>query len=193
MGTLHFTSVLDVWGHMSRHKDIAGNLSQVNWDFPGFRTSSGEGGIQGAHWYPAPFPPALPGTLFDILGTESCVFLDPFCGSGIAPLEAWLRGARVHGIDNNRIALEICDAKVDLVQYATFELGQKLCEQYEKYRAGEISAWRRLKVADICQSAGFHADARMWFVPGVLAELAVIRSWLDSGVGLVKAWRGGAR
>ena len=162
------------------------NLSRVDWDFTGFVPSATSTGIHTLHWYPAPFPPALAGTLIDILSSPGDTFLDPFAGTGVAPIEAWLRGHRVIGIDSNDFAIRLCKAKVQLLERGTASVGVRLVESYRRYRRKRIGRWTRRTAADICSSAGIHADADRWFVRQVLAELAVLKSWLadpESGLG----------
>ena len=162
---------------MANRKSIVEEFSAVDWDFPGFRPGCGESGIHDLHWYPAPFPPGLAGTMLDILGCKDATFLDPFCGVGIAPLEAWFRGARAFGCDNNRFVLEICRAKIDLIQKGTLDVGRSLAQDYLAFRKGEIAKWRRSGPENLCTKAGFDQDAIKWFARASSTNL----QWPKSG------------
>lgn len=127
--------------------------------------------------------------MLDILGCKDARFLDPFCGIGIAPLEAWFRGARAFGGDGNRFVLEICRAKIDLIQKGTLDLGRSLTRDYLAFRKAEITKWRRSGTENLCAKAGFDQDATRWFSRSVLDELAVAKEWLNNGDLLDRRWR----
>jgi DNA modification methylase len=175
-------------------EQVRWQLGRVKWDFSGFVPSAGISGIHSLHWYPAPFPPALAATLLDILRARSGVFIDPFAGSGVAPLEAWLRGYQAFGIDNNQFATELCRAKSRLLQRATAASGQLLVGSYRKYRHAHLSRWLKRTSESICALARINDDATRWFTRDVLADIAVVKAWLGdpspSGPG---EWRDVAR
>ncbi len=160
------------------HETVRCQLNQVDWDINGFVPSAGIVGIHGLHWYPAPFPPALASTLIDILGSGG-IFLDPFSGSGVAPIEAWLRGYEAYGIDNNEFAVRIGRAKTELLMNATAAIGEELATLYKNYRARRLTDWLGLSSSEICDSAHINADAQRWFLPQMLAEIAVAKSWIS--------------
>jgi DNA modification methylase len=169
-------------------KDIAKGLGEVDWDFSGFVPNGKGPGIQGLHWYPAPFPPAVAGTLIDILGSDCRTFLDPFSGSGVAPLEAWFRGKRAFGIDNNRFAIKLGRAKSLLVKRGSAEIGTQLAHQYRGYRQRTARLWKNLSPELICEKSNMHPDCNRWFIPSVLAEIAIIKAWLAEGEKLPRRW-----
>jgi DNA modification methylase len=170
--------------------DIIRRLEEIDWDFADFKGNNHTGDIHGLHWYPAPFPPVLAGTLIDILSSEGDAFLDPFSGSGVAPIEAWLRGLQAFGIDNNRFAVTLSQAKVQLVANATRQIGEKLGEEYKQFRRRSLVGWQSADEREICIRARFDSDAARWFIPAVLRELATIKSWINSDSPIVKDWRG---
>ena len=174
-------------------EQVRWQLSRVKWDFSGFVPSADVSGIHSLHWYPAPFPPALAATLIDILGVRGGVFVDPFAGSGVAPIEAWLRGHRVLGVDNNHLAIEICRAKTRLLRLANAPDGERLANSYRKYRRARIWRWLGRECLEICDLADINQDARHWFTREVLAEIAVAKTWLEDRTSGPGAWRDVAR
>jgi hypothetical protein len=145
-------------------------------------------GLQRIHWYPASFPPAIPGTLIDILGSGTNYFLDPFCGSGVAPIEAWLRGNIAVGIDNNPLAIEIGRAKIDLIRMHGASPCESLVEDYFSYRKKALSRITRTDPEATCERAQLHADATRWFIPSVLTEIGILKNWINSKRSMVAKW-----
>jgi hypothetical protein len=158
-------------------RDVVRALAEVDWDFADFRPATTDG-IHTIHWYPAIFPPGVAGTSIDILRGSGRTFLDPFCGSGVATTEAWFRGLRAVGIDNNRFAIEMSRAKLPLVQRGTFELASRFVTSYLTYRRSLLDTFRRYAPQRICERASLDEECIRWFAPAVLAEIALIKSWI---------------
>jgi hypothetical protein len=129
----------------------------------------------------------------DILGVRGGVFVDPFAGSGVAPLEAWIRGYSAIGLDNSYFAIQICQAKVKLLSRATGAIGDHLVSSYRRFRQMKLSRWLARPSAELCELAGINEDATRWFVHDVLAEIAVVKSWLDDSESGPLEWRDVAR
>jgi DNA modification methylase len=174
---------------MHQTNTVVRQLREIDWDFSGFFPGERSVGIHGIHWYPAPFPPAVASTLIDILGTKAEVLLDPFCGSSVAPIEAWFRGKRAFGLDVNQFAIEISRSKVQLLAGASTHSNQMLEEDYDAYRRRVLSCWKNLDCERVCEKARIHFDAIRWFVPDVLREIAIIKSWILEGGPIPEPWR----
>jgi DNA modification methylase len=164
-------------------------LSSIDWDFRNYVPLADGAELQRLHWYPAPFPPALAGTLVEILGDPHDRVLDPFSGSGVAPIEAWLRRMEPIGIDNNSFAIEISRAKVQLAQAADAGLAGRLATAYQSFRTLRRHALRSTKLLDLCYQAGIHDDAPRWFAAETLREVAIAKQWIEESRGAVRVWR----
>ncbi|HEX3960602.1 MAG TPA: DNA methyltransferase [Trebonia sp.] len=161
-------------------------LNRVDWNFVDYNPSERAPEVHGLHWYPAPFPPGLAGTLIEILG-DGGTFLDPFSGSGVGPIEAWLRGYKAVGIDVNPMAVRIGQAKAHLLAAGNASDGESLVEDYSKFRRSRINYYLECPSEDLCVAAKFEQDAIRWFTPSVLSELAIIKDWMASS-GTVSDW-----
>ena len=170
-------------------KEVVRQLEEVDWDFAGFIPGTRGISIHGLHWYPAPFPPALVGSLIDILGKNGKTFLDPFSGSGVGPIEAWSRGMHAFGIDGNRYVVGIARAKVDLVTKGTKRLGEELAECYRLFHRRAAPGWQGVEPELVCSRARFKSDIIRWFVPSVLREIAILKCWINSDLGDLEGWR----
>lgn len=70
----------------------------------------------GIHAYKGKFYPQLARSLFNLAGlSPGKRILDPFCGSGTVPLEAYLNGMQGIGFDMNPLAVKIAKAKSDIL------------------------------------------------------------------------------
>jgi SAM-dependent methyltransferase len=163
-------------------------LEQVDWDFPGHNPRTGTQGIHALHWYPAPFPAALPATLLDILSPTPGRFLDPFCGSGVAVLESWMRGHKASGIDINRFAAELVTVKAGMLAAATEDRGRLLAAEYAARAATARLDFDGTTTADVCAAAGMRVEAAEWFAHDVLVDLAVARAWAADRAGEERDW-----
>lgn len=174
---------------MGSQKRILKQLNEVNWDFAGYNPNGRGTGIHNIHWYPAPFPPGVAGTLIDILGVDTQSFLDPFCGSSVAPFEAWFSGKKVFAIDNNHFAIEIAKAKAQFITVGGEAIAKALANDYETFRDSQIRSFSKMIPETICKRSGIHLGAIRWFTQPVLAEIAVVKQWILSRHKLTKQWR----
>ena len=164
----------------SEFRAIIGRLDRVDWDFRSFVPTQTAQGVNSLHWYPALFPSALAGTLLDILTVRNGVFLDPFSGAAVAPIEAWFRGMTAHGIDNNTFATRIGRAKIELLRHATDEVASRLADCFVSFQA---SARRTLVGEDplqLCSVGGLNPDCVNWFDTDVIRQIVLIKRWLGS-------------
>jgi DNA modification methylase len=167
--------------------DLRDSLERIDWNFVDYNPSERAPEIHGLHWYPAPFPPGLAGTLIDVLGTGG-TYLDPFSGSAVGPIEAWLRGYAAFGIDVNPAASRIARAKMTLLRLGSAEDGRLLCNEYTRARNQQVVATRSLTSEQICEASSIDPEAIRWFMPQVLEELAIVKDWIANGE-TVAAWR----
>ncbi len=157
-------------------------LRTIDWDFSGYVPSARERGVQSVHWYPAPFPPALAGTLLDALNGKrraNTRVLDPFSGSAVAPIEAWARGFCVEGVDNNWFAIQIARAKVRILQNGTQRKGMELARTYRSFHRAFVGDYSRDSASDVCADAGISPEAARWFTTGTLKALAIAKLWIE--------------
>jgi hypothetical protein len=171
-----------------KHQRLRAALTAVDWDFAGFKPSARLGGIHALHWYPASFPPDLVATMLDLLATPGDTVLDPFCGSGVVPIEAWMRGMTAYGGDVNRFAVQLGQAKVDLLQSAQTEVCDQLIVDYLAFRKNSQSSWRSVSESSLCDRAQFGSDAARWFTLPVLRELAILKQWINGDNSLSRKW-----
>lgn len=174
---------------MAPLKSIQSQLSEIDWDFAGYNPNGRGTGIHNLHWYPAPFPPGVAGTLIEILGAKSESFLDPFCGSSVGPLEAWFLGKKVFAVDNNRFAIDLAQAKIQFIKEGSAETAKALVRDYYQFRADLISSFSRMLPENICRKAKIDLGAIRWFIQPVLAEIAVLKQWILHNGRLTKKWR----
>lgn len=174
---------------MAPLKRIQTQLSEIDWDFAGYNPNGRGTGIHNIHWYPAPFPPGVAGTLIEILGVSGEAFLDPFCGSSVAPLEAWFLGKRVFAIDNNRFAIDIAEAKIQFIIEGSIEICEALAQDYKSFRAKRISSFSKMLPENICKKANINQGAIRWFTQPVLAEIAIVKQWILHNGKLARTWR----
>lgn len=71
---------------------------------------------------PEPFPVEVPAYFVDRFSKRGDVVLDPFCGTGITPLEAALRGRVPYASDVNSLAVRISAAKLTPVDISEVTL-----------------------------------------------------------------------
>jgi SAM-dependent methyltransferase len=174
---------------MFQTKRIQNQLSEIDWDFAGYNPNGRGTGIHNIHWYPAPFPPGVAGTLIEILGSGCESFLDPFCGSSVAPFEAWFLGKKVFAVDNNHFAIDIANAKVQLIREGSLDLSKALIEDYFAFRAKRISSFSRMRPENVCKKTDINPGAIKWFTPSVLAEIAILKLWIVHNAIAVRKWR----
>lgn len=153
-------------------------LDAVDWDFAEHVPNRWSSGIHSLHWYPAPFPPGLAATLTDILCRDPGLVVDPFVGSGVGLIEAWLRGRRVFGLDVNKFAVDLAAAKFSLLVNASQREAQLLGEAYMRYRSRTIDNLADRPLGDVCDELAIQRDAIRWFEDYVLREIATLKKWI---------------
>ena len=152
-------------------------LDRVDWDFADENPSTPSMRLNGVHWYPATFVAPLIGTMLDILVPEGHAnVMDPFCGSGTAPLEAWYRGHAAFGADSNAFAVRLSRARTKLVREGTSKQGEQLAASFVAYITGAQGDHGRTMQVD---EAGINPEAKRWFVPVALADIALAKSWIE--------------
>lgn len=157
-------------------KRVSRALDRIDWDFADENPSAPKMRLNGVHWYPATFVAPLIGTMLDILAPEGPArVLDPFCGSGTAPLEAWYRGHCALGTDSNAFAISLSRARVRLVRGGTAPLGRRLASEFETW-AGTNQGNRD----DLPQAIGIANEASHWFVPEALRDIALTKAWVEN-------------
>ena len=171
-----------------KHRSLREALTAIDWDFAGFNPSARLGGIHALHWYPASFPPALVASMLDLFASPGDVVLDPFCGSGVVPIEAWMRGMTAYGVDINRFATQLGQGKVDLLRSAKTEVCDQLVADYLAFRKNAQASWRSASESSVCDRAQFGSDAPKWFTLPVLRELAILKQWVNSD-GVSRKWQ----
>lgn len=152
-------------------------LDRVDWDFADENPSTPSMRLNGVHWYPATFVAPLIGTMLDILVPEGRAnVMDPFCGSGTAPLEAWYRGHAAFGVDSNAFAVRLSRARAKLVREGTARQGEQLSASFGAFVAGVQANHKRAMQAD---RAGINPEAERWFVQAALADISLAKSWIE--------------
>ncbi len=173
----------------AKRRRLRDSLAAVDWDFAGFKPSARLSGIHGLHWYPASFPPALVGTMLDLFANPGDLVVDPFCGSGVVPIEAWMRGTTAYGLDVNGFAVQLGQAKVDLLRSAKTEVCDRLIADYLTFREQHRDSWRSGSETSLCERAKFDPDATRWFTLPVLRELALLKQWIGCDTSPVRKWK----
>lgn len=159
----------------TEHEVIA-RLGRIDWAFRRFGPAVSALRLQGLHWYPGQFPEPLVTALLDCLPHGEGRFLDPFCGSGTAPFEAWTDGLTAVGSDSNAHAVRIARAKTLLMEIASVEVGETLIESYRARRPSPTGLAG--DPAGACKEAAIHSEARTWFAPDALAAIAGTKLWI---------------
>ncbi|HET6297011.1 MAG TPA: hypothetical protein VFG33_26735 [Kribbella sp.] len=125
----------------------------------------------------------MAGTLLDILAPDGGVYLDPFAGSAVGPLEAWIRGMRAYGVDSNRFAVEIGRAKIQLLSDGSPEWGDEFAADYWAFQAKSKEDLASSSSKELCALGGFECDAEQWFSRQALRDIVVAKRWLASIAG----------
>ncbi|HSZ70868.1 MAG TPA: hypothetical protein VK756_10965 [Solirubrobacteraceae bacterium] len=132
-------------------------------------------GLHGIHEYKGKFNPQVVRALCNVVDTEAQFLIDPFCGSGTAPLEGLRLGMDVLGVDRSPIAWFLASAKLDAAV-----AGDKVALDAELRRLSR----RVARALDRGQSRTGHAgpvptlsDATVeyledWFTPPAFSALA---------------------
>lgn len=123
----------------------------------------------GIHAYKGKFYPQLARSLFNLSGLSlGQRVLDPFCGSGTVPLEAYLNGFEGVGFDMNPLAVKIAKAKVEIL----------LVDPYLRDR---LLALFQQRVAGLKPSSGMEVfpeaaipEIESWFPTAVIRKLVTL-------------------
>jgi DNA modification methylase len=123
----------------------------------------------GIHAYKGKFYPQLARSLFNLAGLSTGQsILDPFCGSGTVPLEAYLNGFEGFGFDMNPLAVKIAKVKTEIVLVDPY-LRDRLLALFQQRVAG-LTASSELEM--------FPPDAmkeiESWFPAKVIRKLGVL-------------------
>jgi SAM-dependent methyltransferase len=157
-------------------QQVARSLDRVDWDFADENPSAPNMRLNGVHWYPATFIAPLVANMLDILAPDGRArILDPFSGSGMAPLEAWFRGHAAIGSDINSFAIALSRSRVKLVREGNSVTGERLSTAFRAFH-GEArmddasTSLRRDEAA---------AEVDRWFVPDAVQDIAVVKDWIE--------------
>jgi DNA modification methylase len=129
----------------------------------------------GIHAYKGKFYPQLARSLFNLALIESGRrILDPFCGSGTVPLEAFLNGLEGVGFDMNPLAVKIAKAKTDILLVEPYLRDRLLSQLEERLTRLEPST----DVAVFSSIAMREIEA--WFPRTVIRKLSALLSLIRS-------------
>lgn len=146
-------------------------LSLVAWDFSNVENR----GLHLAHWYPATFVSAIPGSLVPLVARKGDLVVDPFCGAGATVVEAVRLGRRALGFDTNPVALLISAAKLALPsQRSLSKLRQLVAE------AGQRSLVTRMIGKDSNVPHLNAVELRQWYHSATYEELLQIQGSIES-------------
>lgn len=160
-----------------RSNQIASAFSRIDWDFPSYSWTPRTSGIHALHWYLAPFPLALAATVLDILVVDPGTRVnDPFCGSGVGVVEAWLRGADVTAGDLSPLAIQICKAKLALIT-GTVDV-EALRDGVRTALDSQSSYLPAPDDPAFFASSSINPESAKWFDPKVLADIARVKAWI---------------
>jgi DNA modification methylase len=154
--------------------DVATRLDRIDWDFRGFVPSIRTSGVHALHWYPASFPPALACSMLDVIGTADAVFLDPFAGSGVSVVEAWLRGLNCHANDTNHMATNIIAAKIRLLRAVGVLNLQVEAEAIVSAMKSQLVELEGASSTALCSHFGLDPELERWFGRQTLAEITAL-------------------
>ena len=116
------------------------------------------------HTYPAMIHPLLVDHLLDELAVSGNIVFDPFCGSGVVPVQASVNGYKTIGFDINPMALLITKAK--LAKYNIKTLLKEAADLIEKARKSKEIDIPEIKNMDY------------WYEKSVAVDLGKIRHTL---------------
>lgn len=127
--------------------------------------------LHAIHAFAAKFPAQLPRYFIEGLSEPGEVVLDPMAGSGSTPLEGWLAGRRVVGVDLDPLAARQCRAKTTWVDPGVVEeTGQRVLANAR--RRAEVDCPLDTFRGDLDAATGAFLD--YWFLPEAQAELAAL-------------------
>jgi DNA modification methylase len=121
----------------------------------------------GIHAYKGKFYPQLARSLFNLADLKAGNrILDPFCGSGTVPLEAYLNGLEGIGFDINPLAVKIARAKTDILLVEPY-LRDRLLARFQQ----QIGTMAPLRDMTVFPSEAI-SEIESWFPPKVVQKLA---------------------
>lgn len=124
----------------------------------------------GIHPYPAKYIPQLPNLIIREHTNERHTVLDPFCGSGTSLLEAAVLGRRSYGVDLNRVATLVSQAKTTPLELHELEQAEQFIERVRAMRTNRL----------VPKPAGaYELNLDHWFQPNVISELCALREEIE--------------
>jgi len=105
-------------------------LDKIDWDFKDFTTQYL---THKFHSYPARFIPQIPLTFIKIFTKERDTVLDPMCGCGTTPVEAFLNNRNSIGNDFNPLAALISKVKTTLIDENEFRYFNRKLAVMKRY------------------------------------------------------------
>jgi len=108
----------------------------------------------------------------DVLAGADATVVDPFSGSGVVPIEAWLRGCRSVAGDIVDVAIRLSQAKVTLLHRHDLET-EHICRAITDavQRARQLK-FEGMDLDAVCAEYGIRQEAKRYFSPAVLVEIA---------------------
>ena len=105
-------TALGAWAQLDGAIPPSGSHAVVTFRGPGGAVGRRDRATHLLHWYPAKMFYRIPDQILRALRPDnSCVILDPFCGSGTVLVEGLVRGYSAIGIDINPMARLISRVK----------------------------------------------------------------------------------
>lgn len=125
----------------------------------------------GIHAYKGKFYPQLARSLFNLAGLKGGQrVIDPFCGSGTVPLEAYLNGIKGIGFDMNPLAVKIAKAKTAVLSVEPYMRDRQLAQFQQRINGLQPS----LNMDVFPQSS--MQEIKSWFPETVIRKLAALIS-----------------
>lgn len=139
-------------------------------------------GVHGLHEYRGKFFPQLVGALINIMNLQpGSIVLDPFCGSGTAPVEVAARGMTALAMDLNPLSVFVTEAKLGVFQIDKEKLGKAYVAVEEDIRTvGTSKATARGLNSWFASLPAVSRDYLAgWLAPTVVEDLDAIVSRLQ--------------
>lgn len=115
-------------------ENLVGNVSvkNNNWDFEEIGIRHTQYLTHFFHHWAAKFIPQIPQNIIRKYGKSGDIVLDPFAGCGTSLVEAKLFNCHSYGIDINPLAIKICQAKVNHIDFGLLTNFINWLEYYNK-------------------------------------------------------------
>jgi len=132
-----------------------------------WRSADGDGRelTHGFHPWPARLHPGIARVLIERLSETGDRVLDPFCGSGTVPIDAYACNRRAIGTDINPIAIAIARARSTLLDGEQRRRLEKLATEI-----ANRAARRRPDPEDVPHEMRSHFDPRTWTELALMSE-----------------------